>query len=75
VPCEDNKEQNGHTLEGILTQLIMNTAFGAPHLDLTSSPPTSFVAMERYIGNMLISIISCHVKIIMNKMDILWKEF
>jgi hypothetical protein len=49
--------------------------FGAPHIDLTSSPPISFVAMERYIENMLISIISCHVKIIKNKKDILWKEF
>jgi hypothetical protein len=62
-------------LEEIWTQLIINTAFGAPHLDLTSSPPTSFVAMERYIENMFISIISCHLKIIKNKMDILWKEF
>jgi hypothetical protein len=37
--------------------------------------PTSFVAMERYIGNVFISIISCYEKILKNKKDILWKEF
>ena len=57
MPCEDIKEEKGHTLEGISTQLILNQALGAPHLDLTSSPPSSFIVMERYIGNMLISII------------------
>ena len=31
--------------------------------------------MERHIGNMFISLISCHLKIIKNKSDILWKEF
>jgi hypothetical protein len=62
-------------LEGILPQLILNQAHGAPLLNLSLPPPTSFVAMERYIGNMFISIISCHVKILKNKTDILWKEF
>ena len=51
------------------------TSPGTPHIDLTLSPPTSFIAMERYIGNMLISIIPCHMKILKNKKDILWKEF
>jgi hypothetical protein len=74
MSCDDNKEYKGHTLEGILTQLILNKAFGAPYLDLTISLPTSFVAMERYIGNVFISLISCQVLIIKkNKKDILWK--
>ena len=62
-------------MDGILTQLILNQPLGAPHLDLTLSPPTSFVAMERYIGNMFILLISYHVNIIKNKKDILWMEF
>ncbi len=53
----------------------MNQALGAPHCDLTLSIPTSFVAMERYIGNMFKSLITYHVKIIKNKKDILWTEF
>ena len=65
----------GHTLEGIFTQVILNQAHGAPHIDLTSTPPTSFVAMERYTGKMFITLLSCHMKIIKNKKDILWKEF
>ena len=60
---------------GILTQLILTQALGAPLHNLSLPPPTSFVAMERYIGNMLISIIPCHMKILKNKKDILWKEF
>ena len=75
MPKEDNKEKKGHTLERILPQLILNQAHGAPLLNLSLQPPTSFVAMERYIGNMLISIIPCHMKILKNKKDILWKEF
>ena len=55
---------------GFLTQ-----ALGAPLLNLSLAPPTAFVAMERYIGNMLISIIPCHMKILKNEKDILWKEF
>ena len=62
-------------MEGILTQLILYEAFGAPQHDLDCLPPISFVAMERHIGNMFISFIPCHVKIIKNKNDILWKEF
>ena len=49
----------------------MNKAFGAPLLDLTSSPPTYFVAMERYVGNVFISFIPCQLLIIKNKKDIL----
>ena len=53
----------------------MNKAFGAPLIDLTSSPPTSFVAMERYGGNVFISFIPCQLLIIKNKKEIIWKEF
>jgi hypothetical protein len=56
-----------------LPQLILNQPNGAPLLNLSLPPPTSFIAMERYIGNMFISIISCHVKILRYKKDILWK--
>ena len=62
-------------MDGILTQLILNQALGTPHRDLTLAPPTSFVAMERYIGNMFILLISYNVNIIKNKQDILWMEF
>ena len=72
---EDNKELNGNTLEEILTQLILNQAIGAPLLNLTLPPFISFVAMGRYIENVFISFISCLLKIIKNKKDILWKEF
>ena len=54
MPCEDNKEEKGHTLEGILNQLILNQAVGAPLLNLSVPPSTSFVAMKRYIGNVFI---------------------
>ena len=62
-------------LDRILTQIILYQALGAPYRDLTLSLPTSFVAMERYIGNMFILLISYHVNIIKNKKDILWMEF
>ena len=75
MPCEDNKEEKGHTLEGILTKLILNQAVGAHLLNPSFPRSYSFVAMERYIGNVFISFISCLVKIIKKKKDILWNEF
>ena len=62
-------------MDRILNQLILNQALGAPYCDLTFPPLTSFDAMERYIGNMFVSLISYHVNIIKNKKDILWMEF
>jgi hypothetical protein len=74
MPCDDNKEEKGHMLEGILTQFILNQVFGAPLLNLSLGPSTSFVAMKRYIGNVFISFISCHWLIIKNNIYILWQE-
>ena len=54
MPCDDNKEEKGHMLEGILTQFILNQVFGAPLLNLSLGPSTSFVAMKRYIGTVFI---------------------
>ena len=67
--CEVKLSSSMKSSKGSIQNKLSQNSF------LTLEPPTSFVAMERYIGNMFILLISYHVNIIKNKKDVLWMEF